>query len=309
MKLGVALGWHVHPWEELLALVRLAEDLGYTAAFVDGDVSMLGERRETPALNGWTVTTALLGQTSRIQIGSLRLVHHWNPAQLAQAVATAERLWPGRLRFFASIGGWSVDARFGLLYPPPSDRIRMLDETLASLRALWRGGAVSSKGPGIRLDGARVRPTPPGGRIPIAVAAKGKALLEVVAAHADIWDVNLPPIPARVARAEAQLSAACRARSRDPAEITRSMWIFTRVGAEAESDEALLAEYRRLNPWFGGIPDAEVSGAWIAGDAAECRRRLAELRRSLSLELPILDLSGLAAEPSERVLSALAPGK
>ena len=24
MKLGVALGWHVHPWEELLSLVRLA---------------------------------------------------------------------------------------------------------------------------------------------------------------------------------------------------------------------------------------------------------------------------------------------
>ena len=53
MKLGVALGWHVHPWEELLALVQRAEELGYTAAFVDGDVSMLGERREAPALDGW----------------------------------------------------------------------------------------------------------------------------------------------------------------------------------------------------------------------------------------------------------------
>ena len=34
MKLAVALGWHVHPWEDLLALVRRAESLGYEAVYV-----------------------------------------------------------------------------------------------------------------------------------------------------------------------------------------------------------------------------------------------------------------------------------
>ena len=102
MKLGVALGWHVHPWQELLGLVRRAEELGYTAAFVDGDLSMLGERSEADALDGWTVTTALLAHTRQIQIGSMRVAHHWNAARLAQAVATAVRLAPGRLRFLVS---------------------------------------------------------------------------------------------------------------------------------------------------------------------------------------------------------------
>ena len=113
MKLGVYFGWHTLAWEELRDLVQQAEELGYQAAFVDGDISMLERRADDDCLDGWTVTTALLAATRRIEIGSLRLVHHWHAAKLAQAVATAERLFPGRLRFQISIGDWAVDARFG----------------------------------------------------------------------------------------------------------------------------------------------------------------------------------------------------
>ena len=97
MRLGVYLGWHVHPWEELLALVRLADELGYDAAFVDGDAT-LHPGRET--LDGWTVTVALLALTRRIAVGSLRIAQHWNAARLAQCVASAERIAPGRLTRF-----------------------------------------------------------------------------------------------------------------------------------------------------------------------------------------------------------------
>src|SRR5262249_19162220 len=132
LRLGVYLGWHVHPWEELLALVTLAEDLGYDAAWVDGDAT-LHPGPET--LHGWTATIALLGRTRRIAIGSLRIVHHWSAARLAQAVASAERIAPGRLRFLISIGDRRIDARFGLPELPAGERIRWLDETLEAARA------------------------------------------------------------------------------------------------------------------------------------------------------------------------------
>src|SRR4029453_19202376 len=105
-------------------LVRLAEELGYDAAFVDGDAT-LHPGRET--LDGWTATVALLARTQPIPIGSLRLVPHWNAARLAQSVASAERIAPGRLRFLASIGDRPIDARFGLPDLPPAERIRWLD--------------------------------------------------------------------------------------------------------------------------------------------------------------------------------------
>jgi alkanesulfonate monooxygenase SsuD/methylene tetrahydromethanopterin reductase-like flavin-dependent oxidoreductase (luciferase family) len=306
MKLGVALGWHVHPWPELLDLVRRAEALGYASAFVDGDLSMLAERSEADALDGWTVTTALLAHTRRIQIGSMRVAHHWNAAKLAQAVATAMRLSPGRLRFLISVGDHPIDARFGLPVSPPAERIARLDETLRALRDLWRGETVTQRGRFVQLDRARVRPIPPGGRIPIEIAARGPRMLELVARHADVWEVNLPPLPARVDRAAAQLREHCARLGRDEGEIRRSMWIFTRVG-ESHDAAASCKEYRRLNPWFQSIPDRELEDAMVLGTAAECRARLGELAARLDLDWPVLDLSGLDAPASLRTLEALAP--
>lgn len=304
MSWGVAFAWHGHAWEELLGLVREAEDLGYAAAFVDGDACMLDQRREQDVLDGWTATVALLSRTSRIQVGSIRLAHHWNAARLAQAVASAERIAPGRLRFLIAAGDRVGDRRFGLPLGPPGDRLRRLDETLDALRALWRGETVTRHGAYVELDGARVRPVPPGGRIPIAVAARRPRMLELVATHADVWEINLPPIPARVEAAGDRLSAACRARGRDPAGVARSLWVFCRVGWHDPS--AALAEYRRLHPWFADLGDAELSDALVFGEPAACRARLARLAGELRLDLPVVDLSGADAATTRLGLRACA---
>jgi alkanesulfonate monooxygenase SsuD/methylene tetrahydromethanopterin reductase-like flavin-dependent oxidoreductase (luciferase family) len=304
LKLGVALGWHVHPWEELLALVRRAEELGYVAAFVDGDVSMLQQRTEADALDGWTVTTALLLATRQIQIGSLRIAHHWNAARLAQAVATAERIAPQRLRFLISPGDQAIDARFGFPVLAAGERIQRLDEMLGALRQLWQGESVSLRGRFVELDRARVRPIP--SRIGIEIAAKGPRMLDLVARHADVWEVNLPPLPARVAQAAAVLAEHCERAGRDPNKIERSMWLFTRVDPVHDA-AASLAEYKRLNPWFRSIPDSELASGLVLGSAAECRARLAQLAQELGLQWPVLDLSGLDAAATLRNLEALAP--
>jgi alkanesulfonate monooxygenase SsuD/methylene tetrahydromethanopterin reductase-like flavin-dependent oxidoreductase (luciferase family) len=303
--LGVALVWHQFPWKDLLALVRRAEALGYRTAWVDGDVSMLASRGERDVLDGWTLTTALLAATERIEIGSIRLVHHWNTAKLAQAVATAERIAPGRLRCLLSIGGHPVDRAFGLAFPPVSERIAWLEEMLVALRRLWAGETVTVAGRHVQLAGARVRPRPRGGRMPLEVAGRGRRLLRVLAAHADRWDVNLPPVASRVHDAAQQLTAACHANERDPAAIGRSMWLFTRAGADPD-DSAVQAAFRRWNPWFSSISDAELREAIVAGPIPECRARIAAIRRELHIDLPILDLSGLDRAEAERVMTELA---
>jgi alkanesulfonate monooxygenase SsuD/methylene tetrahydromethanopterin reductase-like flavin-dependent oxidoreductase (luciferase family) len=297
VKLGVYLGGHVHPWPELLSLVRLAEQHGYEAAFVDGDTTMHGRR---DAMDGWTLTVALLAKTRRIAVGSLRLVHHWNAARLAQAVATAERIAPGRLRFQIAIGDRRTDARFGLELPPPGERIAWLEETLDALRALWRGETVTRRGRFVRLDGARAGPAPPAGGPAVAIAARRPRMLELVATHADVWEMNLPAVASRV------VEAACARHGRDPTSIARSMLIYTRL-AERPDPGPFLVDYRRLNPWFGDVPDDEAAAALVVGEAADCRRRLAELARELHVDHPVLDLSGLDAACSRRVMEACSP--
>jgi len=308
VKLGLALSWHQHRWEDLLALVQRADALGYPAIFVDGDISMLDSASDRDVLDGWTATTALIAHSRRIQVGSIRLVHHWNAARLAQAVATVERQSPGRLHFLIASGDRPHDGRFGLPRLPVGERIRWLDEALTALRGLWRGESVTLDGRYVKLQRARVRPTPARGALPIAVAAGRSRMLEVVAAHADRWEVNLPAIPARVQRAAAALAAACERRGRDPDAIARSQWIFTRVD-DAHDAAAALADYRRWNPWFDAIPDSEIGPALVVGGADHCRGRLAELAEQLKLDLPVADLSGLDAAAAERAIEALAPGK
>lgn len=303
MRLGVAFGWHSLAWEDLRLLVRGCEAQGFDTVYVDGDVSMLGARPEADALDGWSVTLALLAATSRIAIGSIRLVHHWNTARLAQAVATAERIYPGRLRFFTSIGERPEDPRFGLPQASPADRIAWLDESLDALRALWRGEEVTRRGRFVRLERARVRPVPPGGALPIEVGARRPRLLRVVARHADVWNINLPAVAARVALASEALSAACAREGRDVKSIARRQLLYARVQSRPDPADAL-REFRRLNPWFADVPDAELLPGLCVGAAAECRARVQALASELALELPILDLTGTDRRSAETTLAA-----
>jgi alkanesulfonate monooxygenase SsuD/methylene tetrahydromethanopterin reductase-like flavin-dependent oxidoreductase (luciferase family) len=303
--LGVAFSWHQLGFEELRELVRHAEARGYAAAYVDGDVSVIPSLGERDVLDGFTVTTALLAATERIAVTSIRLVHHWNAARLAQASATLERLFPGRTRLFISIGGQKSDRRFGLPLPPTRERIVWLAETLDAVRRLWRGAEVSAAGRFVALERARIRPAlaaPP----PLEVGGRGPRLLGAVAPHLDAWNINLPPLAERIAPAADALANACRKVGRPPGAVARTCQIFARPGADP-GDPALLASYRRFNPWFGHIPDAELSRALLAGAPAECRRRLDALRQELDLALPILDLTGLARDAARRALDALAP--
>jgi alkanesulfonate monooxygenase SsuD/methylene tetrahydromethanopterin reductase-like flavin-dependent oxidoreductase (luciferase family) len=307
LKLAVAFAWHALAFEPLLELVRLAERLGFAAVFVDGDVSQLPSRPRSEVLDGLTLTTSLLARTERIEVASIRLVHHWNTAKLAQTTATLARLHPGRVRLFVSIGGQPADRRFGLPLPSAAGRIRWLDETLEAVRALWGGEEVTRRGRFVALERARV--SAPAAPIPIHVAAgRSKALLEVVARHADGWDLNLPPLRDRVAEAEAVLRDACSALGRDPATLSRSMWIFARPGRDP-GDPELARQYRELNPWFRELPDAERTESIVCGPPGGCLAKIERIGRDLGLELPIADLSGLDAEAAGIALHALAPKK
>lgn len=306
MTPGICFAGHSRSYEQLLDLTRQAEAAGYAAVFVDGDVSVMDSRGDGDVLDGWTVTTALLMHTERIQIGSIRVAPQWNAARLAQATATLERLAPGRLRFLIGTGDQRADPRFGFPTLRGGERVALLEETLDAVRALWRGETVTRDGRFVQLDRARVRPTPPAGRPRVAVAAARPRALAVVARHGDVWDVNLPPVRHRVAAAERHLEAACEEAGRDPESLGRSMLLFTRPGRNP-ADPALGDEFLACNPWFRQLPAHELPECVIAGAPADCARRIADLARELRLELPVIDCSWLSHDAARRILDAMAP--
>jgi alkanesulfonate monooxygenase SsuD/methylene tetrahydromethanopterin reductase-like flavin-dependent oxidoreductase (luciferase family) len=284
-KSGVVFGGHRHSWPDLLELTRAAEDLGAEVVLIDGDTSFRPSRPDASVLHSWSATLALLARTRRVSVGSMRIVSHWNTTQLAAAIATAEAIAPGRLRFLISIGGQGADRRVGL-HPDlgAGDRTRWLDEMLDALPALWRGEPVERRGRFVSLE-AHLAPLE--NAPPVEIGGRGPLLLDLVARRADRWDINLPPVPRLIEAADATLASACNAVGRDPDEIGRSMWITLRVDRELDDD--LCREYRRINPWFPMLRDDEL-----------------EIRTTLRVDLPLLDLSGLALEESLRTLDRLA---
>jgi alkanesulfonate monooxygenase SsuD/methylene tetrahydromethanopterin reductase-like flavin-dependent oxidoreductase (luciferase family) len=309
VTLGVAFGWQQIAFEPLLDLVRRAEAAGYDAAYIDGDVSVMERRGEGDVLDGWTATVALLARTERIAIGSIRLPHHWNAARLAQAAATADRIFPGRLRLLASIGAHDADRRFGLPFRAAAERIVQLDETLDAVRALWRGEDVTRAGRYVTLDRARVRPVPPRGRIPIEIGARREPLLSLVARHGDRWDVNLPPIARIVEPAARALAAACAREGRNPDSIGRTMWLWVRPGVDPADRPASHADFLHWNPWHRGLPEGDLRDAVIGGSPETCRDRIRSVCDAFAIDLPVLDLSGLAYDAARQILDTLAPGK
>jgi alkanesulfonate monooxygenase SsuD/methylene tetrahydromethanopterin reductase-like flavin-dependent oxidoreductase (luciferase family) len=282
MRIGIALAWHTLCWEELLDITHLAEARGYEVLYHDGDVTMLASDSQRDVLHGWTVSNALIARSERIQVASIRLVQHWNAPHLAQAIATAERIAPGRLGVFASIGERPEDPAFGIPHLTTAQRIALLDESVDAMRALWRGEEVTR------------------------VAGRAPRLLRVIARHADVWNVNWPPIPGRVASAEAHLATACQEIGRDPASLERRMWIFTRV--REPNPEVDRAEFRRLNPWFAELDDAEVDAGSIVGSPEACTERLREVATSMHIDLPIIDLSGTDYATVRSAVEALPAG-
>lgn len=285
--------------------MRRAESLGYRAAYVDGDVSVVPSRGDAPVLEGWTATVAHLARTERIEIGSIRLVHQWNVARFAQAVSTLETIAPERLRVLVSIGAQVSDRRFGYAMPPARVRVEWLDEWVGALRQLLSGEDVTLAGRHVQLDRARIRPVPRGGRMPIEIGGARPALLGVIARHADRWDLNLPPIATRVDDAVRTLERAAREAGRDPGAIGRSMWILVRPGQDPHGT-AVRDAFRRWQPWFRDLADAEIPRAVVAGPVGACRDRIAALRARMGLDLPVLDLVGLDLHAAAEALEALA---
>ncbi len=84
------------------------------------------------------------------------------------------------------------------------------------------------------------------------------------------------------------------------------MWIFTRV---REPDPAFdRAEFRRLNPWFAELSDAEVDTGSIVGSPEACTQRLLEIATSLHIDLPIIDLSGTDHATARAAVESLPAG-
>ena len=289
--LGVSFTGHWLALDAVLRLARRADELGFALVLVDGDAGVASPEPGRPVYDPTSLVAAVAGATQRAQIGAIHVAHFWNAALLARSLATQQELASGRLVAVFGVGAGRETRRLGLAQPGPGERVARLEETVAAVRALLAGQTVTASGRFVSLERARI--TPPTRPVPIAISAARPRALAVAARHADVWDANVPPLPARVDPLRARLGR----------PLPTWIWVFARPGA---SRGEAAAAYRATAPWFADLSAEEAERAVLWGDPERCRETLARMRGEL-VALPIADLAGLDEAQASRALAALAP--
>jgi G6PDH family F420-dependent oxidoreductase len=171
MKLGYALSSEEFGPTELVTLARSAETMGFEFALIsDHYHPWTNQQPHSPFV--WTVIGAIsqVAKTLSLGTGVTCPLMRYNPAIIAQAAATSAAIMPGRFFLGLGSGEYLNEHITGSHWPPAPQRLEMLEEAVALIRQLWRGGWQSHQGKYYTVEKARIftRPEEPP---PIMIAA------------------------------------------------------------------------------------------------------------------------------------------
>jgi len=185
-----------------------------------------------PIYEGWTLLSALAGQTERLRLGLLVTSNRFRPpAMLAKIAATVDVVSGGRLDFGIGAGSRPSHPQArreyeanGLPYHDFGQSVGSLAEACTVIRRLWtEAEPFDFEGDYVQLTGAFGNPKPvQRPHPPIVIGGRSAPLLRVVAEHADVWNIPGGDIEDAISRS-ALLDRYCAEIGRDPGLVTRSM--------------------------------------------------------------------------------------
>src|SRR5262245_28904173 len=195
MDFGIQLA--ALPVADILESARKAEAMGYAALYVPDHWAY--ERQSGGGLdesaNAWEATTilgAIATVTSRARLGALVLCNLFrHPATTAQAMTTLDHLSGGRA--LLGIGSGWTKAEFemmGVAFPEVTPRLRMLDEAVRVVKALWTAPRSTFEGEFYHLKDAFLAAKPvQTPHPPVMLGGNGKGILRIAAREADHLNV------------------------------------------------------------------------------------------------------------------------
>ena len=280
-------------YADQLAIARHVEDGGFEALFRSDHYTSFPGSEDNPTTDAWAVLAGLARETSRIGLAALvSPVTFRHPGNLAKLATTVDEMSGGRLEVGVGAGWNDVEhARYGFAFPDIGERADMLEETLEILHGLWEGpDGWSFEGRHWQVRDARTRPRPADlperaargeTRPRLIVGGDGKPRsLRIAARYAEEFNVTSSG-PEMVASVFERLDATLDAAGRDRASIARSAMVGVLIGRDA-------AEVKRREAELLRTIGAEEAGdewfaarrtRWVHGTPDEARamvRRFAE---------------------------------
>jgi F420-dependent oxidoreductase-like protein len=226
-------------WETMTGVAQRIEEVGFESLWVYDHFHTVPTPTQEATYEAWTLMASLAAVTSAVRLGQMCTCNTYRPpSYLAKVAASIDVISGGRLEM--GIGaGWYEHEHDGYGYPflAPGPRIRMLEEGVEIMKAMWTEDVVDYDGRHYRLQGGICQPKPlQSPHIPLWVAGGGEQLtLRVAARHAQYTNFGVKP--EWFSHKSDVLAGHCRDVGRDFDEITRSA-NFNIVCADTEADVA-----------------------------------------------------------------------
>lgn len=262
--------------------VHGAVDLAVVADRAGLDLVTFQDHPYQPAFHDtWTLLSYAAARTERVRLaGNVLNLPLRQPAVLARAAASLDRLTGGRVELGLGAGGfWDAIVAMGGPRRSPGEAVTALEEAIDVIRQVWdadsRGG-VRVEGEHYRVRGAKRGPAP-AHDIGIWVGAYGPRMLRLTGRLGDGWLPSLGYLkggPADLDRMNEQIDEGAAAAGREPAAVRRLLNIS---GAFLPAGRALLkgpAE-QWAEDLAGLTLEHGVSGFVLAADDAATTERFA----------------------------------
>jgi alkanesulfonate monooxygenase SsuD/methylene tetrahydromethanopterin reductase-like flavin-dependent oxidoreductase (luciferase family) len=272
-RFGIATAPQQVSYHDVLRVWREADTIPQIEhAWLFDHLMPIGGDPAGPIFEGWTLLSALAAQTQRLRLGLLVTSNRFRPpAMLAKIAATVDIVSGGRLDFGIGAGSrpdipWArreYEAN-GLPYHDFGHSVGSLAEACTVIRRLWtETEPFDFEGSYIQLTGAFCNPKPVQRPYPpILIGGRSAAVLRVVAEQADLWNIPGGDIDDVISRS-ALLDRYCTEIGRDPASVTRSIYLPVSYDQPASTRDAI---GEAIGAGFGHIV-LGLPAPWPAGVA------------------------------------------
>ena len=281
-------------YDDLLAVARTAEELGFDAFFRSDHYLRMGDGDAGPGpTDAWVTLAGLARETSRLRLGTLVTASTFRlPGALAIAVAQVDAMSGGRVELGIGAGWYDDEHRaHGIPFPPTRERFDRLEEQLAIITGMWTtpvGERFSYHGRYYELTDSPALPKPvhqP--HPPIIIGGYGTKRTPALAArYAQEFNLPFPPLDVYREYVD-RVRQACAESGRDPATLRTTVALVVCCGRDE-------AEFRRRADAIGREPDElRANGAGgLQGEVVDKLRAFGAAGADTAY-LQVLDVSDL----------------
>jgi len=242
----------IEKYEQMTRFAQELERLKYDSVWLYDHFHTVPTQELETTFECWISTAALARDTTTIHIGQMVTCNNYrNPALLAKMASTVDVLSHGRLDFGIGAGWYEEEFKaFGYDFPDGPERLRMLDEALQIIHAMWRDPYATFEGKYYQVRGAINEPKgvqKP--HIPIWVGGSGERVtLKLVAKHGDACNISAPT-PDEYRRKLDILKGHCDTVGSDYDRLIKSAHVFMSLVGENEDPEEVTAPFRARQGW------------------------------------------------------------